>query len=96
MFSDSWAELFKGIKNLYDLWHEYKFGLAGNKAAKHFTSRERGKCRFMYSRRKVFWDMIQKMINAGHTSDSAVDKVYLVYGRSLAFTYILKKVVADR
>ena len=96
LFSDSRAALFKGIKNLYDLWHEYEFGLAGNKAAKHFTSRERGKCRFMYSRRKVFWDMIQKMINAGHTSDSAVDKVYLVYGRSLAVTYILKKMVADR
>lgn len=94
--NDSQAELFRGIKNLYDLWHEYEFGLAGNKAAKHFTSRERGKCRFMYSRRKVFWDLVQKMINAGHTSDSAIDKVYLVYGRSLAVTYILKKMVSDR
>ena len=50
----------------------------------------------MYSRRKVFWDVVQKMINAGYTSDLAVDKVYLVYGRSLAVTYILQKMAEDR
>ena len=90
------AKLYKGVKNLYDLWHEYEFGLAGNKPAKHFTSRERGQCRFLYSRRRVFWDTVQRMINAGHTSDTAVDRVYLVYGRSLAVTYILRKMAADR
>lgn len=95
-YENSRAQLYKGVKNLHDLWHEYEFGLAGNKAARHFTSTERGKCRFMYSRRKVFWDVVQKMINAGYTSDLAVDKVYLVYGRSLAVTYILQKMAEDR
>ena len=43
----------------YEEWAETTIG---NKAVKHFTSRERGKCRFLYNRQTFFWDMIQKMI----------------------------------
>ena len=77
------AELYPRPQNLYDLWQEYEFGLNGKKAAKHFTRAERGKVKFAYCRRKVFWDVIVKLVHAGHTSDSAVDEVYNCYGRSL-------------
>lgn len=90
------ARLYPRPQNLYDLWHEYEFGLSGNKPAKHFTRVERGKVKYAYCRRKVFWDVIAKLINAGHTSDSAVDEVYNVYGRSLGVTTILRKMVNDR
>ena len=36
------AKLAKCPKSLHDLWREYEFGLCGYKAAKDFTSRERG------------------------------------------------------
>ena len=96
LFNNVRAKLYRGVKKLYNLWHEYEFGLSGNKAAKYFTSQERGACRFMYCRQKVFWDMINRFINSGYTSDTAVDKVYYVYGRNLAVTYILKKLALDR
>ena len=96
LFTNVRAKLYRGVKNLYDLWHEYEFGLSGNKPAKYFTSQERGKCRFMYCRRKVFWDVVKRFILTGHTSDTAIDKVYSVYGRNLAVSYVLKKLAFDR
>ena len=63
----SGAELYPRPQNLYDLWQEYEFGLRGKKP----------------SRRKVFLDVIVKLVNAGHASDTAVDEVYNCYDRSL-------------
>jgi len=90
------AVLYKGIKNVFDLWQEYEFGLSGNKPAKDFTRLERGKHKFAYCRRKVFWEVIIKLVNAGHISDTAIDLVYQCYGRRLGVTAILRKMVADR
>ena len=36
------AELTPNLHSLEDLWNEWKFGLAGRKAARHFTARECG------------------------------------------------------
>jgi len=90
------AQLFRSPKSLYDLWQEYQFGLNGEKPAKDFNSRERGKNKSMYCRRKVFWDVIRNLINAGFTSDAAIDKVYQVYGRGTSVTSILVMMVSDR
>lgn len=83
-------------KNLYDLWTEYEFGLGNNKPAKSFTSKERGKCRSAYSRRKIFWDVIDNLVRKGYTSHVAIDKAYLVYGRRNSVNTILLKMRADR
>ena len=56
------AKLSKCPKNLHLLWREYEFGLDGQKAAKNFTPEERGKNKFSYSRRKVFWDAINVVV----------------------------------
>ena len=70
--------------------------MGGHKAARDFTREERGKVKFVYSRRKVFWDMVSKLINAGNTSDSSIDLIYDIYGRAQGVTYILRKLAADR
>ncbi len=57
---------------------------------------ERGANKSKYSRRKVFWDVMKKMIASGHTSDSAVDKIYLVYGRGKSNSNIIKDLMNDR
>jgi hypothetical protein len=83
-------------KNLFDLWEEYQMGLGGNKAAKEFTQEERGTCWFTYCRRKVFWDIISKHVNAGFTSAIAIDKVYQSYSRSLSVTDIINIIIKDK
>ena len=90
------VRLYKHPKSLFDLWKEYQFGLNGEKPAKEFTLEERGKNKSMYCRRKVFWDVIRSMVRAGHTSHTAIDKVYLVYGRGTSVTKILLKMIRDR
>ena len=49
-------------RSLFDLWQEYKFGLQGWKAAKRFKSRERGRVKYKYHRRKVVWDTILRLL----------------------------------
>ena len=90
------ANLYRSPKSLFDLWQEYQFGLNGEKPAKDFNSQERGKNKSMYYRRKVFWDIIRNLGNAGFTSDVAIDKVYDVYGRGTSVTAILLMMVRDR
>ena len=53
-----------------------------------FTSRERGNCRFTYSRRKVFWDKVSEMVRAGYTCHAAIDKIYDVYRNASVTTII--------
>merc|ERR1712150_375032 len=90
------ARLSRCPKTLFDLWHEYQFGLSGCKPAKEFTLIERGKAKSVYCRRKVFWDVVVKLVNAGHTSEVVIDKVYACYGRNTSVTKILLKMVQDR
>ena len=83
-------------RDLYVLWHEYEFGVGGTKAAKYFTAAERGKNKFAYSRRKIFWDLIVALTRRGYTSNAAIDKVYEVYGQGQTVSYILLKLREDR
>ena len=91
------STLVKCPKSLYVLWNEWEFGIGGRKAAKMFSSRERGRkqVKFSYCLRKHFWDLISKMIQRGHTHTSAIDKVYEVYGTNLSATKILREIRRD-
>lgn len=86
------ACLSKRPKDLYDLWKEYEFGLAGLKPAKLFNYKERGACKFLYCVRLKFWSLTEKLIRRGHTSDTAIDAIYLKYGRHSSVTSILTKI----
>jgi len=84
------ATLSKCPRDLYVLWTEYEVGLAGRKPARLFTAHERGKVKFKYSRRKVVWDAIDRMIRSGSTSDIAVDSIYNVHGRNKSVSEIIQ------
>ena len=72
------------------------FGLTGNKAAKDFTRQERGKCRHNYSRRNVFWQRAAEMIRMGYSAETAIEKIYSVYGAKNSVTVILNLMMKDR
>ncbi|DBA03536.1 TPA: hypothetical protein N0F65_011437 [Lagenidium giganteum] len=66
------AQLSKRPTDLFVLWHEYEFGCAGCKPAKQFTPSERGACKSVFSFRFGFWELIEKLMRRGHTSDFAM------------------------
>jgi hypothetical protein len=90
------TKLSRRPRDLYELWHEYEFGLGGSKPAKHLNLAERGANKCTFSRRKVFWDVVAGLVRAGFTSDTAIDKVYAAYGSRLSVTAILKSLQRDR
>ena len=74
---------------LFELWQEYEFGLQGKKAAKRFTSRERGRVKYKYHRRKVKWDTILRLLGRGHSIHTGVGEIERVYGEGKTVsTYI--------
>ena len=74
-------------------WHE---GIGGRKPARLFTPRERGRVKQLYSRRKVFWDVVAPLVQAGTLAPAAVDMVYTSYGRNLPVTAVLRQMAVDR
>jgi len=70
------AILSKCPRTVYDLWVEYTVGTGGNKPACQFTTKERGKVKFKYCRRKIVWDVILNMCNRQLTADVAIDRIY--------------------
>jgi hypothetical protein len=90
------ARLTRTPRTLYLLWEEYTVGLGGFKAARLFTAQERGRSKCCYCKRKVVWEKIAEMIRAGYTAETAIDKIYKVYGENQPVTKILKAMVRDR
>ena len=80
-------------KNLFQLWHKYKFGIDGRKAAKDFSAIEQGQNKFKMCRRKAFWDVFAKLVRAGMMAEVAIDQVYITYGRKECVTNILKMMI---
>jgi hypothetical protein len=81
-------------RNLHILWQEYEFGLGGRKPARQFTAIERGRVKFKYCRRKVVWDIIDRMVRGGFTAQVAIDKIYVVYGH-ITVTQIINLMRTD-
>ena len=90
------AKLSERPSSLYTLWQEYIHGLDGRKAAKDFTSAERGCCRAIYCFRNSFWSVVANMVRSGLTSDAAIAKVQVAYGDSQSVANILQKMRADK
>ncbi|RHY19920.1 hypothetical protein DYB32_010143 [Aphanomyces invadans] len=83
------ARLTKRPRDLFELWKEYEFGIGGVKPAKLFNEKERGKAKFVFCFRLKFWVLVEGMLKRGHTSDTAIDAIYLKYRRSKSVTAIL-------
>ena len=83
-------------RSLFKLWQEYEFGLQGRKAAKRFTSRERGRAKYKYHRRKVVWDMILRLLGRGHSIHTAVGEIERVYGEGKTVSTYINLLQHDR
>jgi hypothetical protein len=80
------ATLMPTPRSLQDLWHEFHHGVGGRKAARLFSYSERGCSRNRYHRRKVVWDLLSGLVRMGDTAETAIDKIYAVYGGQTSVT----------
>ena len=56
---------------------------------------ERGKDKYRYYCRDVFWSKVAELARAGFTSDRACDKFYDVYGGNMSVTKIISAMIVD-
>ena len=90
------AKLSSCPKNALVLWNEYQHGIGDNKPAKMFTIRERGQNRHRYSKRKVLWDKVARLVDGGWTARAACDKIHSIYGTNRPMTEILLSMRRDQ
>ena len=86
------------LRASYVQWTEYEFGLNGNKPAKAFTVREKGKIKYSYSLRKPFWTLVQKMKRCEYTHTSSIEKIESIYSAATlkSITQILREIISDK
>ena len=77
------AVLMSNPKFLHVLWDEWTNGVNGSLPASEFTAEQRGRCRAKYSQRKVFWDCMLRLIRAGYTVQTSLQKINRVYSGNL-------------
>jgi hypothetical protein len=83
-------------RSLYTLWQEYQDGIGGRKAARLFTPRERGQVKHKFSRRKVVWETVERLVRGGLQANVAIDRIYQAHGRELNVTKIINRMRTDR
>jgi hypothetical protein len=83
-------------RSLILVCEEWTHGLNGNKPASQFTSQERGQNKPKFCWRKVFWDLVSNLVQAGVYSNVAIGRVYAMYGPNQPVTYSLKKIKEDK
>jgi hypothetical protein len=81
---------------LYTLWQEYQHGIGGRKAARLFTPHERGQAKHKYTRRKVVWETVERLVRGGLQANVAIDRIYQAHGRELNVTRIINRMRTDR
>ena len=90
------AKLIRNPKSLYVLWNEYEFGIAGRRPAKTFSKEERGRDRYNYYKRNIFWSLVVEMVRRGRSANEAIDTIYQAYGYKTSITHIIKKLQDDK
>ena len=78
---DTTAQLVDHPKTLSILWKEWMFGIRRNKPAVNFTPQERNndQNKNKYLKRKPFWLLLGRMVNANIHADAACERVFEVY-----------------
>jgi hypothetical protein len=51
--------------------------------------------KFKYSRRKIVWECIHRLIRSNFTADTAIDKIYEVYGQNTSASTIINRMRDD-
>jgi Transcriptional activator of glycolytic enzymes len=93
---DSKAVLSPNPRPLYLIWEKWTTGLNGNKPASQVTREERGKDKHKFHRRKILWDAIGKLTQAGLSSQVAIDRIHALYGCNQSITRIIKRIKEDK
>jgi hypothetical protein len=85
------------VKTLDILWQEYVSGINGYKPASQFTSAERGKVKSTFSRRKVFWSSMIKLLSYGIDATVLIERLESIYGNDRSsVTMILSNMQKDK
>ena len=90
------ATLSSTPRTIHLLWQEYTDGIGGRKAARLFTPQERGANKHKFTRRKVVWDTVARLVRGGMTANVACDRIYKHYGRQVSVTRIINAMLQDR
>ena len=98
---DTSAQLVDHPKTLSILWREWMFGIGRNKPAVNFTPQERNNKdnKNKYLKRKQFWMLLGRMVNANIHADAACERVFEVYtvvAGATNMSSILKAIQQDR
>ena len=79
-----------GISRVKQAWQQWKDGYGGNPPVEQLERdwgarwRPEARMRQWFSRRKVIWDRLREIVNAGQTPDAAVDQLEQIRkGKSL-------------
>ena len=92
------ATLFPRPRTLQELWTEWMVGIGGRKPAKDFTTQERNHrlVKQKYYRRKVVWDKIRQLIDAGSNEQDAMYRIRQCYGFRMSVTQVINFMLHDR
>jgi len=70
-------------RTLHALWHEFEFGISGQKPACDFTASKRGgKNKHSFYCRRVVWDAVDTLVCAGWSANAACNCIYNIYCRT--------------
>ena len=94
----SLATLSNNPRSLLALWHEFKHGIEGRKAAEEFSTAERNtkKNKQKYYRRNLVWQTIARLVRGGLTAEVAIERINRAYGYSTSPTKIMETMIKDK
>ncbi len=78
-FAHANSMLLKYVHNCKILWDEYASGLDVQNLAREFTRENRRQNKCLYCNHKFFWNVVEKLILRGYTSDTEIDHIYLIF-----------------
>ena len=89
------ATLMPTPRSLHNLWHDFDHGVDGRKAARLFSYSDRGRSKHRYHRRKVVRDLVSSLVWMGDTAETAIDKIYAVYGGQTSVSNMINGLKRD-
>jgi hypothetical protein len=91
------ATLMPTPRSPHNLWYEFHHGVGGRKAARRFSYSERSRSKHRYHRCKVVWNLVvSSLVLMGDTAETAIDKIYAVYGGQTSVTNMINGLKWDK
>ena len=90
------ATLMPTPRGLHHLWQAYHHGVDGRKAARLFSYSEQGRSKHWYHQRNVVWDLVGQLIRQDDMSETAIDKIYAIFGSQNSVTNIINGLRCDK